>query len=405
VALVQAGFEAAVAPLGTAITDDQLDQLWSIAPEPLVALDGDDAGMAAAQRLIDRALPRLAAGRSLRFVLLPKQHDPDDVLRAGGPEAMQALIDQSQPIVELLWRRETEGQPPDSPERRAALDARLRAHLARIRDEGLRAHWAAEIRDRRARLFAPAAAAPAASRGRGPGRFPGARARRTVEAGASASAKASILARSGGDTEARIRESAILLGLVNHPGLLPRFDDRLDRMPFLCVDLAEIRDVLLSLAAEDLPQGAEAGGAPAFSEEITSVARVPTLPVPDMAERIAQRLGFDPLGRLRSLGPVRANPHLRVGADARGAALAIEEEIVRHAAWIEQQAELREAVRAFGSDAVDEGLTWRLRAVTDARHEATRVPLGGEDGPDEAEGDSLATRLLAQGAYRRTRKR
>ena len=155
IALAQAGLDHAVAPLGTAITEAQLEMLWKLAPEPVVALDGDAAGLAAAQRLIDLALPLLGPGRSLRFALMPPGQDPDDVARAGGAAAMQALLDASRPIVDLLWSRETEGAVLDSPERRAALDARLRAHLARIADPALRAHWEAEIRARRAALFAP----------------------------------------------------------------------------------------------------------------------------------------------------------------------------------------------------------------------------------------------------------
>lgn len=156
IALVQAGFEAAVAPLGTAITETQLEMLWRLAEEPVVALDGDRAGLQAAQRLIDLALPLLGPGRSLRFCLMPEGADPDDVLRSGGPAAMQSLVEGAVPIVQLLWQRETEGQSFDSPERRSGLDARLRAHLKRIADTGLREHYRAAIRDLRAELFAPA---------------------------------------------------------------------------------------------------------------------------------------------------------------------------------------------------------------------------------------------------------
>ena len=158
IALAQAGLDHAVAPLGTAITEPQLEMLWKLAPEPVVALDGDPAGLAAAQRLIDLALPLLGPGRSLRFALMPPGQDPDDVVRAGGARAMQALLDASRPIVDLLWTRETAGQVLDSPERRAALDARLRAHLARIADPALRAHWEAEVRSTPRRALRAAAA-------------------------------------------------------------------------------------------------------------------------------------------------------------------------------------------------------------------------------------------------------
>ena len=144
IALAQAGLDNAVAGLGTAITEHHLAALWKLAPEPVVALDGDAAGLAAAHRLIDLALPLLGPGRALRFALMPSGQDPDDVVRGGGAAAMHALLDASRPIVDLVWTRETEGQVLDSPERRAGLDARLRAHLARIADPSIRAHWERE---------------------------------------------------------------------------------------------------------------------------------------------------------------------------------------------------------------------------------------------------------------------
>ena len=156
VALVRAGFEAAVAPLGTAITEDQLRLLWRIADEPIVTLDGDRAGQAAAMRLIDLALPLLEPGKSLRFVVMPEGQDPDDLLRAGGASAMQALLGQAEPMVALLWRRETEGHVFDSPERRAGLDRRLREVLRRITDPSLRRHYADAIAELRRELFRPA---------------------------------------------------------------------------------------------------------------------------------------------------------------------------------------------------------------------------------------------------------
>ena len=115
IALAQAGIDHAVAPLGTAITEAQLAALWKLAPEPVVALDGDAAGLAAAQRLIDLALPLLGAGRSLRFALMPPGQDPDDVVRAGGAAAMQALLDASRPIVDLLWTPRDRGPGPRQP--------------------------------------------------------------------------------------------------------------------------------------------------------------------------------------------------------------------------------------------------------------------------------------------------
>ena len=98
IALSEAGFKAAVAPLGTAVTEDQLRLLWKIADEPIIALDGDAAGIRAALRVIDLALPLLEAGKGLRFAVLPGGMDPDDLIKAQGPAAMQKVLDEAQPV-------------------------------------------------------------------------------------------------------------------------------------------------------------------------------------------------------------------------------------------------------------------------------------------------------------------
>lgn len=153
IALVEAGFEAAVAPLGTAITERQVQMLWRLADEPVLALDGDRAGVKAAERVIDLAFPLLASGKSLRFALMPEGKDPDDLLRESGREAVQAVLDGAKPMVSLLWQRETQGRNFDSPERRAMLDKSLREALRLIQDPSIRTHYGAEIKRLRDQLF------------------------------------------------------------------------------------------------------------------------------------------------------------------------------------------------------------------------------------------------------------
>jgi len=132
IALSEAGFAASVAPLGTAVTENQLALLWRITDEPIIALDGDTAGLRAAMRLVDLALPLLQSGKSLRFAIMPEGQDPDDLIRASGASAVQNVIDGAIPMVQLLWRRETEGRNFDSPERKAALDKALRQKIMLI---------------------------------------------------------------------------------------------------------------------------------------------------------------------------------------------------------------------------------------------------------------------------------
>ena len=128
--MVTAGFAATVAPLGTALTEDQLALLWKMADEPVLCFDGDNAGLRAAYRAVDLALPRLAPGKSLKFALLPQGQDPDDLARSGGREAVADVIAAARPLAAMLWARETEGHPFDTPERRAALEARINAVTA-----------------------------------------------------------------------------------------------------------------------------------------------------------------------------------------------------------------------------------------------------------------------------------
>ncbi len=153
IALAEAGFKAAVAPLGTAVTEEQLRLMWRIHDEPVIALDGDAAGIRAALRVIDLALPLLEAGKGLRFAVLPGGMDPDDLIRAQGAGAMKAVLDGAQPMVSLLWQRETEGRSFDSPERKAALDKALREKLRRIADPSIRGHYGEEIKRLRLALF------------------------------------------------------------------------------------------------------------------------------------------------------------------------------------------------------------------------------------------------------------
>ncbi|WP_225026647.1 DNA primase, partial [Xinfangfangia pollutisoli] len=168
IALCEAGFTAAVAPLGTAVTEDQLRLMWRIADEPVISLDGDAAGLRAGLRVIDLALPLLEAGKGLRFALLPGGQDPDDLIKAEGAPAMQRVLDTAQPMVRLLWSRETEGRSFDSPERKAALDKSLRATLKRIADPSIRAHYGEEIKALRWDLFGAARRGQGQGQGRSP---------------------------------------------------------------------------------------------------------------------------------------------------------------------------------------------------------------------------------------------
>lgn len=148
ITLSEAGIAGAVAPLGTALTEEQLELLWRAGPEPVLCFDGDAAGVRAAWRACDRALPLLEPGKSLFFALLPDGMDPDDVVRVRGAQAMRDILASAAPLVDLLWTREVEAEPLDTPERRAGLEARLMRAVGEIRHPVVRRAYERELRDR-----------------------------------------------------------------------------------------------------------------------------------------------------------------------------------------------------------------------------------------------------------------
>jgi DNA primase len=153
VALAQAGFVDAVAPLGTALTEQQIEMLWRMTEKPLLCFDGDSAGQKAALRAADRALPLLKPGHSLQFVMMPQGQDPDDMLKSAGPQAFSDVLESSEPLVERLWKSEVAAQSLANPEDRAGLKQRLGSHMANIADTEIRRHYADAFRERFDNLF------------------------------------------------------------------------------------------------------------------------------------------------------------------------------------------------------------------------------------------------------------
>jgi DNA primase len=151
IALHRAGFSTAVAPLGTALTEAHLAELWRLAPEPVLCFDGDAAGQRAAIRALHRALPLLKPGYSLRFITLPAGEDPDSLIRNAGPGAFADILQSARPLAEMLWQSELAVRSIDTPERRADLERRLMGHAGLIADRIVQSEYRRFLRDR---LFA-----------------------------------------------------------------------------------------------------------------------------------------------------------------------------------------------------------------------------------------------------------
>jgi len=358
IALAQAGFDYAVAPLGTAVTEDQVKMMWRMADEPVIALDGDSAGQRAAEKVIDIAAPLLEAGKGLRFCILPEGRDPDELIRAGGPGAMRSALAAAVPMVDLLWRREVEGKVFDSPERRAALDKSLKEALDRIADPLVREHYRAAIREKRAELFAPKARAsekPDAARFRARGSGRGGKPGWTAPVQPTAETRNSLLARAGGgDAEARGRESVILATLLAHPELIETHDGEVAALSFSCRDLDQVRMALLSAAGEIIAE----------DKSLTTGA---------LADRVAARIGADPretLARAPQVGQMR---YARPDAPLETAEQGLVDVLARHIAQSARRLEAGEAEAAAPS-ATDDRVTERLRATLESEIAANKLP-------------------------------
>ena len=148
IALDTYGFNYAVAPLGTALTEEQIMEAWKVCPEPILCLDGDAPGTKAAMRSVDRVLPILKAGYSLRFMFLPDNMDPDEYLKAHGRDSFAALMTKTSPLIDILWRKYTEDQDSSTPEKKALIETTLLAEVNKITDQTVRSYYAQEIKNR-----------------------------------------------------------------------------------------------------------------------------------------------------------------------------------------------------------------------------------------------------------------
>jgi DNA primase len=263
IALHQAGVENAVAPLGTALTENQLDLMWKLTPVPVLCFDGDGAGQRAAFRAVDLALPHLKPGRSVRFAMLPDGKDPDDLVKQDGRAPFDKVLSEARPLAEMVWLRELGGGTFDTPEKRAELEARMKQVVTVIADENVRRHYQQDVRDRLNAFFQPSQGGRGERRGAfepgnrggrggqsGQGRFGG---RAPGPSAGGGGAISDRLARSGlvkgHQDQPALRESVLALTVVNHPQLLQDEYDEIAAIDYEHRDLQKLWSSLLTAAA------------------------------------------------------------------------------------------------------------------------------------------------------------
>ena len=241
IALDRAGIGEAVAPLGTALTEHQLERLWRIADLPILCFDGDGAGQKAAIRAAHRALPMIAPGRSLRFVTLPPGQDPDDLVRSGGRPAIEALLASPEPQVDRVWAHELAADPLATPEARAGLKRRLGELVAVIGDGDVRTQYGHELRQRFDALFARS---PASPQRRTPSRDQRGRIRwQPPEPPASDRARAI-----GGTGIDRMLVRAIFRGLARYPEIIAEQAEAIGALALAETRLERLRTAMVAAA-------------------------------------------------------------------------------------------------------------------------------------------------------------
>lgn len=253
IALAQAGIGQAVAPLGTALTEDQIALLWRLAPEPLLCFDGDQAGQRAAARAAERALPLLKAGFGLRFALLPSGEDPDSLVQGGGRKAFDTVLESAMALSELVWKVESGGRLPPTPEGRADLNKRLDQRLRDIPDPTVRRYFQDFFKSR---LWPDG---PAGG-GRG-GARQGQRFAKGKWGAGNWIGPSERLRPDTADTRpvesARLRAAILLAAAINHPELLAEAEEDLGRIAVADTELDNLRQALLITHAGGLPLDTE----------------------------------------------------------------------------------------------------------------------------------------------------
>ncbi|PZF76141.1 DNA primase [Aestuariivirga litoralis] len=361
IAMHRAGLPHAVAPLGTALTEDQLRMLWKQAAEPILCFDGDGAGIKAAYRALDLALPLLEPGHSLRFALLPEGQDPDDLLKAQGPEAVREVVDGAQPLADMLWQRALDQNDRSTPERRAQFEKELRSLLNTIADDVVKKHYLAECGERMRALFAPMGG------NRGPntrrqafGKTAGNRPFKPnmrpwdIQQPPTAGLRR-LAAQATPQSGAERRERMIVLTLINHPELVHEVLDEFAGLEMVVPELDSLRTQIIDSAA--LGSGLDGTDLKAHLINMGSG------PLLDRLETQAKRLNEWFLGS---------------GAAQDDARTGLRQMIALHRKTITLERELRAAEAAFAADPTEEKLN-ALKAVREqlSSHAGSEAQIQG----------------------------
>ncbi len=339
VALAQAGIKDAVAPLGTALTEMQLEMLWRMIEVPVLCFDGDRAGQKAAMRAISRALPMLAPMRSLSIVRLPSGLDPDDLINEQGASAMAKLLENSNSLLDTLWEFERDAMPLESPESKAGFKKRLMDHVDTIQDRDIQSLYRRELLDR----FSAFAYPPRAPRQQShqPRRGPWKNST-SLNHTLSSDARSTLQKAMAGGQRTDLL-SAVIAGLVRHPGEISRHAEPLTRLAKHDQNAAPAIESLIELSEtlDSHPQSAisDAQGYPAPPEDIRYAFLREGTPPGEAREELAEAVSL--LAHKPALEAAMAATIARFEEDPEGS-------FAEQARLREQLTTVDERLKAFG---------------------------------------------------------
>ena len=360
IALSKIGFKNCVAPLGTAVTSDQLQKVWHLSSSPIFAFDGDDSGERALVRLAFLALPLISPEKTIQACKLPTGQDPDDIISRFGSEALVRLLEKPKSLHEIIWEHETGDKNYKTPENRSLLESRINSILKNIKNTNLRNHFSSAFFELKRKLFSLDENSFTDTKSELSFRsHKGTRNRSKTNQNytnqATRGTRKSLLGSKNKPNymESRFQETAIILSLINHPDLSTHFASKLSEITFLFKDLEKIYNNVLLLNS---------------TEKINHQ---------NFLERLNEKCGYDVYAKLISTGHLRVNPYLKELTSFGETQLILDDVLTRKIARQNILQELADAQEEI-KDNNDEALTWRLVQANQFLHEAQRgKPISG----------------------------
>ena len=349
IALNKVGIKNCVAPLGTAVTLDQVNRIWRISKSPIFAFDGDISGLKALERLTYLVLPYISSEKTIKACILPQNQDPDDLISKFGKDSIKKLLQKPVPLLKILWDNVTREVEINTPEKRVQLESKLNFIVNQINERSLRFHYSEALKRLKLELFSYNQKKNTKYLNKNEFKFnykdePNNPKQNSLP---SLNTRNSLIANANEPNliESHFQETAIVLLLINHPSLLDKFLTKLNEINFINEDIEIIFKNLVELITSTLTRSDE------------------------MVEKLNNKLGKDIYNKLYSTGPLKIHPLLNKVISIEEAESGLNEILNKKIArqFIEQ--ELIEAKENIHKDD-DESFTWRISQANKFFNEA-----------------------------------